>query len=110
MSSAVSEGRTRPKSPLGQPTRINRQSDASTNRRRDRRRVVAGGSIPSLRAPPKSDISDFDHSIVPNSGKPEFGGVGIEPQSVEVASGPTRRLDTKRRARTIRSDAWVVRK
>src|SRR3989442_15156226 len=58
------------------------------------------GSMPTLRTPPKSDISDFGHSIVPNSGKPEFGCVGIEPQSIELASGPARRLGTKRQTWT----------
>ena len=33
---------------------------------------VAAGSVCSL-SQPKSDISDFGHLRVPNSGKPEFG-------------------------------------
>src|SRR5712691_4919188 len=69
-------------------------------------RAQPSGSMPTLRTR-RSRISTSATLIVPNSGKPEFGCVDIEPQS--IASGPARRLGTKRRTRTTSTAAaWQV--
>src|ERR1700730_6253324 len=59
---------------------------------------------------PNSDISDFGHFKVPNSGKPEFGwgevgmGASCAPIPGEGASDPFRRLVPLTRIAQARSD------
>jgi pyruvate dehydrogenase E2 component (dihydrolipoyllysine-residue acetyltransferase) len=53
------------------------------------KKTSAGAPSPQPSPQPKSDISDFGRSIVPNSGKPEFGrreGAGSVPPRAPISS------------------------
>ena len=72
-------------------------------------RAQPSGSMPTLGTRRSRIYPTSATLIVPNSSEPEFGCVDIEPQSIEFASGPARRLGTKRRTRTTSTAAaWQV--